>query len=79
MTTAEGDAGAGCCAGAEDRGGAGGPAAPGYVQQRLVELLLDGVAGASRGGTIELVVAQEADEAVASVGGFEVRLPVRSP
>ena len=51
-------------------------AAPGAVAAALVELLLDGLAGAERGGTVELVVSREGADAVAAVAGAgALRLP----
>jgi signal transduction histidine kinase len=49
-------------------------AAPGEVQRRLVELLLDGLAGADRGDTVELQVHEQDGWAVASTAGGELRL-----
>lgn len=49
-------------------------AAPGEVQQRLVELVLEGLAQAERGDTVELVVSEDASEGVASVGSSALRL-----
>lgn len=51
-------------------------AAPGLLQQRLVDLLLDAIAAAERGATVELVVSEQDGEAVAAVGTSELRLPV---
>lgn len=51
-------------------------AAPGFVQQRLVDLLLDALADAERGDGVELVVSVEDGQAVAGVGGRALRLPV---
>ena len=51
-------------------------AAPGLVQQRLVDLLLDAIAGAERGDAVELFVSEQEGEAVAAVGTSELRLPV---
>jgi two-component system, OmpR family, sensor histidine kinase TctE len=49
-------------------------AAPGDVQRRLVDLLLDGLAEAARGDVVELVVSEQDGWAVVSAGGREVRL-----
>lgn len=52
-------------------------AAPGAVAAALVELLLDGLADAERGDTVELVVSREGADAVAAVAGAgELRLPL---
>jgi signal transduction histidine kinase len=54
-------------------------AAPGTVSSALVELLLDGLATAERGDTVELVVSKDGDEAVAAVAGAgELRLPAEA-
>ena len=51
-------------------------AAPGAVSAALVDLLLDGLAGAGRNGHVELVVSREGTDAVAAVAGAgELRLP----
>lgn len=51
-------------------------AAPGAVASALVDLLLDGLAEAERGDTVELVVSREgADAAAAVAGAGELRLP----
>jgi signal transduction histidine kinase len=51
-------------------------AAPGAVSSALVDLLLDGLAGAERGDTVEVVVSHEGTDAVAAVSGAgELRLP----
>ena len=51
-------------------------AAPGAVASALVDLLLDGLSGADRGDTVELVVSREgADAAAAVAGAGELRLP----
>jgi signal transduction histidine kinase len=51
-------------------------ASPGEVACALVELLLDGLAGAARGDTVELVVSRDGADAVATVAGAgELRLP----
>jgi signal transduction histidine kinase len=53
--------------------------APGAVACALVDLLLDGLAGAEGGDTVELVVSREGAEAVASVPGVgELRLPAEA-
>ena len=49
-------------------------AAPGDVQRALVELLLDGLEGAERGDTVELVVREQDGWAVAATAGGELRL-----
>lgn len=49
-------------------------AAPGEVQRALVELLLDGLEGAERGDTVELVVREQDGWAVAATAGGELRL-----
>jgi signal transduction histidine kinase len=49
-------------------------AAPGEVQRALAELLLDGLATADRGDTVELVVREEDGFAVAATAGGELRL-----
>lgn len=54
-------------------------AAPGEVACALVELLLDGLADAARGDTVELVVSRDGADAVATVAGAgELRLPVET-
>jgi signal transduction histidine kinase len=54
-------------------------AAPGAVSSALVDLLLDGLAGAGRGETVELVVSQDGTDAVAAVAGAgELRLPAET-
>lgn len=50
-------------------------ALPGLVASRLVELVLDGLGGAGRDGTVELVVAERDGAAIASVGESQLRLP----
>lgn len=56
-------------------------APPGLVGARLVELLLDGVGGPERGDAVELVVAADGGEAVATVSGAasSLRLPAEAP
>ena len=51
-------------------------AVPGHVASSLVELVLDGLDGAARDDTVELVVADRDGYATASVGASELRLPV---
>jgi signal transduction histidine kinase len=54
-------------------------AAPGAVASALVDLLLDGLASAERGDTVELVVSHEGTDAVAAVAGAgELRLPAET-
>jgi signal transduction histidine kinase len=54
-------------------------ASPGEVACALVELLLDGLAGAARGDTVELVVSRHGGDAVAAVAGAgELRLPAET-
>jgi hypothetical protein len=51
-------------------------AAPGAVASALVGLLLDGLASAERGDTVELVISNDGADAVAAVAGAgELRLP----
>ncbi len=53
--------------------------APGAVSSALVDLLLDALADAERGDTVELVVSHEGNEAVAAVSGAgELRLPAEA-
>lgn len=49
-------------------------ASPGDVQRALVELLLDGLEGAERGDTVELVVREQDGWAVGATAGGELRL-----
>jgi two-component system, OmpR family, sensor histidine kinase TctE len=49
-------------------------AAPGEVQRRLVDLLLDALAEADRGDVVELVVSEQDGWAVVSAGGHHVRM-----
>lgn len=54
-------------------------APPGAVASALVDLLLDGLAGAERGDTVELVVSRSGAEAVAAVArAGELRLPAEA-